>query len=112
MFKHILIPTDGSALSKKAVVNGVRFARDAGAKITGFFATPVYRAAIFEDFGPTNFMSRSQHRQAHANLAAKHLGVIEKACKAAGVPYRGLHVESEFPADAIIAAAKSKKCDL
>lgn len=40
MFRHILIPTDGSALSKKAVTNEVKFAQSIGAKVTGFFAAP------------------------------------------------------------------------
>lgn len=112
MFKHILIPTDGSPLSKKAIVAGVEFARDIGAKITGFFAAPVYQPAVYEDYVPAHFMSPKQHEEANAKLAQKHLGVIEQACKQAGVPYQGLHVESEYPADAIIEAAKSKKCDL
>jgi nucleotide-binding universal stress UspA family protein len=112
MFKHILIPTDGSALSKKAVLQGVKFAQDVGAKVTGFFAAPPYRPVVYEDFVPANYMSPKQHDEATAKLADKHLGVIEKACKEAGVPYQALHVASEFPADAIIEAAKAKKCDL
>ena len=39
MFKHILIPTDGSDLSNIAVVNGVRFAKEIGAQITGLTVT-------------------------------------------------------------------------
>lgn len=112
MFKHILIPTDGSALSKKAIVHGVRFARDVGARVTGFYAAPVYRPVVHEDFVPAHFMSPKQHADANAKLAARHLGAIEHACKDAGVPYEGVHIESEFPATAIITAAKSKKCDL
>ena len=49
MFKNILIPTDGSPLSQKAVVQGVALAKSVGAKVTAFFAAPpatpiVYRA--------------------------------------------------------------------
>jgi nucleotide-binding universal stress UspA family protein len=112
MFKHILIPTDGSALSKKAITNGVKFAQSVGARVTGFFAAPPYRPVVYEDFVPANYMSPKQHEEATAKLAAKYLGAVEKACKDAGVPYRGTHVASEFPADAIIEAAKSNKCDL
>jgi nucleotide-binding universal stress UspA family protein len=112
MFKHILIPTDGSTLSKKAIGNGVKFAQTVGAKVTGFFAAPPYRPVVYEDFVPANYMSPKQHDEAIARLAAKYLGAVEKACKDAGVPYQGAHVASEFPADAIIEVAKSKKCDL
>jgi nucleotide-binding universal stress UspA family protein len=112
MFRHLLIPTDGSALSKKAAAHGVKFAQETGAKVTGFFAAPPYRPVVYEDFVPANYMTPKQHEQATAKLAAKYLDPIEKACKEAGVPYQGLHVASEFPADAIIEAAKAKKCDL
>jgi nucleotide-binding universal stress UspA family protein len=112
MFKNILIPTDGSALSKKAVVQGVKFAQETGAKVTGFFAAPPYRPVVYEDFVPANYMTRKAHEEAMAKLAAKYLGPIEKACKEAAVPYQGMHIASEYPADAIIEAAKEKKCDL
>lgn len=112
MFKHILIPTDGSTLSKKAITNGVKLAQMLDAKVTGFFAAPPYRPLVYEDFVPANYMSSKQHEEATARLAAKYLGVVEKACKEAGVPYQGMHVASEFPADAIIEAAKGKKCDV
>jgi nucleotide-binding universal stress UspA family protein len=112
MFKHILIPTDGSQLSKKAISNGVKFAQSVGARVTGFFAAPPYRPVAYEDFVPANYMSPKQHEEATAKLAAKHLSSIEKACKEANVAYQGMHVTNEFPADAIIEAAKAKKCDL
>jgi nucleotide-binding universal stress UspA family protein len=44
--------------------------------------------------------------------ARAYLGAIEKAARAAGVPYEGLTVTSDFPADAILAAAKKRRCDL
>ena len=40
MFKHILIPTDGSLLSRKAIAEGVKLARSLGARVTGLFAAP------------------------------------------------------------------------
>jgi nucleotide-binding universal stress UspA family protein len=112
MFKHLLIPTDGSALSKKAAMQGVKFTQAMGAKVTGFFAAPPYKPVVYEDFVPANFMTPKEHEEATARLSVKYLGPIEKACKEAGVPYQALHVASEFPADAIIEAAKAKKCDL
>lgn len=112
MFKNILIPTDGSTLSKKAVSNGVKFAKETGAKVTGFFAAPPYNPVIYEDFVPANYMSPQQHAEANKKLAAKYLAPIEKACAEAGVPYQGVHTASEYPADAIIETAKAKKCDL
>jgi nucleotide-binding universal stress UspA family protein len=112
MYKHILIPTDGSALSKKAIVIGVKFAQSVGAKVTGFFAAAPYLPTIYEDFVPANYMSAQQHEEANARLAATYLGVMENACRQAGVTFQAVHAASEFPADAIIKAAKTKKCDL
>jgi nucleotide-binding universal stress UspA family protein len=45
-------------------------------------------------------------------MAASHLGVIEKAARAAGVQFEALAVTNDFPADAILAAAKKRRCDL
>ena len=42
MFKHILIPTDGSELSRQTAQRAVSFAKEAGASVTVFFAKPEY----------------------------------------------------------------------
>ncbi len=47
MFKHILVPTDGSDLSRQTVRRAVSFAREAGARITAFYAKPEYPVAYF-----------------------------------------------------------------
>ena len=47
MFKHVLIPTDGSDLSRKTAQKGVLFAKEIGAKVTVFFAKPEYPIAYF-----------------------------------------------------------------
>ena len=47
MFKHILIPTDGSELSRATARRAVSFAKDAGARVTVFFAKPEYPIAYF-----------------------------------------------------------------
>src|SRR5688572_14823930 len=43
MFKHILIPTDGTELSDKAIDAGIEFAREVRARVTGFTAVPEYQ---------------------------------------------------------------------
>ena len=42
MYKHLLLPTDGSPLSEDAVRRGAQFARQLGAKVTGFYAMPEF----------------------------------------------------------------------
>ena len=48
MFKHILIPTDGSDLSRKAILYGVQLAKESGAKVTGLTVAEPYRAAAMD----------------------------------------------------------------
>jgi nucleotide-binding universal stress UspA family protein len=112
MFKHILIPTDGSTLSKKAIKRGIALAKSARARVTGFYAAPQFRIEIYGEYVPRNIVTPDQHRVAMKKRAQKYLAVIEKAADAARVRYRGHYVLSDFPYEAIIQAAKGKGCDL
>ena len=98
MYKNILIPTDGSPLSRKAAANGLKLANLVGAKVTGFYAAP-----------PATPL---EHARDIEEAAAEYLSVIDEAAKAAGVPCETVSVTNDFPADAIIAAAKKHGCDL
>jgi len=109
MFKHILIPTDGSALSEKAIQGGVALAQSLGAKITGYASLAKYPYTPITEFmveTPTDFRA---HGEALANT---HLAIIESAAKAAGVPYASYLSEADLPYEGIIAAAKQQACDL
>ena len=112
MYKHILIPTDGSALSRKAIVNGVKLAKAVGAKVTGLFAAPPATPVVYEDFVPVGFMTPQQHAAMIEKTASRYLGVIEQAAKSAGVACECVRVTNDFPADMILAIAKKNKCDL
>jgi nucleotide-binding universal stress UspA family protein len=112
MFKHILIPTDGSALSRKAIANGVKLAKSLGAKVTGLFAAPPATPVVYKDFVPVGYMTPQKHADMIEKTAAKYLAVIEQAAKKAGLVCETVHVTNDFPANAILAVAKRKKCDL
>lgn len=112
MYKHILIPTDGSALSRKAIAAGVKLAKLTGAKVTGLFAAPPATPVVYKRMLPVGYMTPQEHAQAIEKSAENYLGVIEKAAKQAGVAYKGISVTSDFPAQAILSAAKKQKCDL
>lgn len=112
MFAKILLPTDGSELSRKAVKKGVAFAKSIEAKVVGFFSPTDYSALLYSEYIPAGLMSRNDF-EANAKAAAKkHLAFVERAAKSAGVPYEGYFVPSEAPWQAIIDAAKKKRCDL
>ena len=112
MYKNILIPTDGSALSRAAVVNGVQLAQAVGAKVTGFYAAPPATPIEYKGIFPVKFIAPQKHARMIEKAAAEYLGFIEKTAEKAGVACKTLHVTNDFPAAAIVAAARREKCDL
>ena len=112
MFKNILIPTDGSPLSRTAVKAGVALAAALGARVTGFFAAPPATPIVYRAVLPVGYGTAPEHAKAIERTADSYLEAIQDAAKAAGVPCSTVHVTSDFPADAILAAAKKRKCDL
>ena len=112
MYKHILIPTDGSELSRAAALQGVKLAKFLGAKVTAFFAAPPATPVVYDGFLPTGYGTTAEHAAAIEKMAAKYLGVIENACAAAGVVCESVHQTNEYAAEAIMALAKKRKCDL
>jgi nucleotide-binding universal stress UspA family protein len=112
MYKHILIPTDGSALSRSAAVAGVKLAKALGARVTAVYAAPPATPLVYKDLLPVDYVTPQQHAAAIRKAAASYLGVVEKAAKAAGVQCKLIHTTSDFPADVILATAAKQKCDL
>jgi nucleotide-binding universal stress UspA family protein len=111
MYKNILIPTDGSALSRKAAANGVKLAKRVGARVTGIFAAPPATPLEYKGLLPA-YIDPQKHARAIENATQQYLAVIEKAAQAAGVRCKTVSVINDFPADAIVAAAKQYGCDL
>jgi len=112
MYKHILVPTDGSSLSAKAIRQAVAFAKSTGARITGFYAAPNYSVQIYGDFVPSDFITPQEFTKQTKRTAEQYLGAIQKAADAAGVRCKTAHVLSDTPWKAICKAAQSNKCDL
>jgi len=110
MYRHILIPTDGSELAEHAVTNGLSLAKSLGAKVS---------VIIVEE--PLNWLGFGEHG-AFAELAKlteqmnKHAAsVLDRAAsmaKQAGVSCDTIQMQDEHPHQAIIAAAADRGCDL
>jgi nucleotide-binding universal stress UspA family protein len=111
MFKNILIPTDGSALSRKAAAKGVALAKSLGAKVTGFFAAPPATPITYRNSLPVGFAQPNENAKMIKRTAETHLAFIEREAKKAGVRCEVLHTTNDYPADAILSIAKKKKCD-
>lgn len=112
MFQHILIPTDGSKLSNDAAQAGVRLAKALGARVTALFAAPPSTPIVYKAMLPVGYATPREHQQMTDRAAAAYLGAIEKAARAAGVRCETVTLTSDFPADAILATAKKRGCDL
>jgi nucleotide-binding universal stress UspA family protein len=112
MFKHILVPTDGSVLSLRAAKYAVRFAKVHGARITAFYAAPEYHPNIAGDYLPANFVPLAVYQTQIKKTAEKYLDQVKKLAAVGGVSCSGLYASSDSPYQAIIKAAKQRKCDL
>lgn len=112
MFKNILIPTDGSEPSHKAVTQGVALAKSVGAKVTAFFAAPPATPIIYRDNLPVGFTTPTEHEKMIEKAAKKYLDFVERAAAKAGVAYQAVHVTSDYPEESILKIAQDKKCDL
>ena len=108
MFKHILIPTDGSGLSVEAVKRGVDFARETGARITFMTVTiPFPHSPLSEFAGQTHAIYDTEMKK----TAGERLGMAEEIAKAAGVPCDTRSYHNWQPYNAILQAAEEAKCD-
>jgi nucleotide-binding universal stress UspA family protein len=112
MFKHILVPTDGSELSGKAIKAAVELAAAVGAKVTGFFAAPAATPVIYDDLLPVGYVTPDQHEALIKAASRKNLALIQEAARAAGVPVDVVSVTSEYPAESIVEIARDRGCDL
>jgi nucleotide-binding universal stress UspA family protein len=112
VYQHILIPTDGSTLSKKAVKEGVRFARAIGAKVTFFHAPVEFEPALYGEYFPPDLLTQGEFEKRAKRAAERILGEAAKVAAAAGVEAATASKSSPAPWEAIVAAAKRRKCDL
>ena len=113
MYRHILIPTDGSELAQRAVRHGLGLAKALGAKVTAATVEAsfnVYAVPSSRDLQMSGaFAEYAEHAKAHAS---KILSSVADAARAAGVACETAQLEHDHPHEAIIAAAKQRGCDL
>jgi nucleotide-binding universal stress UspA family protein len=112
MYQRILVPTDGSTLSKKAMRSAVELAASLGAEVVALNVVPRYPQSYFEGGIPvaTSEVARVEKQWAERGQAiADEVG---KAAEKAGVKAKAVTVKSDLVAEAILAAARKNKCDL
>jgi nucleotide-binding universal stress UspA family protein len=112
MYKRILVATDGSTLSKKAVSSAVELAALSGAELVAVKVTPRYPQSYFEGSLPLSATEISKIENQWTDAAQKVVDAVAKAAKAKGVSAKAVVVKSDVVSDAVIAAAKKHKVDL
>jgi nucleotide-binding universal stress UspA family protein len=110
MFKRILLPTDGSELSSRAVLAGVSFAREVGAQVIGMTALPDFKT--FTADADMIESTEDEYLAASEARGAKHLATIADAARSVGADCTTLLVRSDDPHDAILRTARDQGCDL
>lgn len=111
MFKNILIPTDGSEQSRRAVSMGLELARIHGASVTGIHVIPDYHLLIAYE-GAFDPVTEDRIEQEARTRADGYLGYVKDAASAAGIPCRTVCETSDHPYDAILKVAEAEGCDL
>jgi nucleotide-binding universal stress UspA family protein len=111
MYKHILISTDGSEVARKGVDHGLSLAKSVGAKVTIVTVTerlPIYGGAEWVP-GPAEMAA---YETIQNEAAAKVLADVKTVTDRLGVNAETVHVPEARPAEAIIATANERRCNL
>ena len=112
MYQKILIATDGSTLSRKAVASGLQLAALTGAGIVVLKVVPRYPISYFEGGVALSVNNIADVEKQWAEAAMAVVDKVKDAAEAEGIKARAMTVSSDFTAEAIINAAKKHKCDL
>jgi nucleotide-binding universal stress UspA family protein len=110
MFKHILIPTDGSDLSRKAVLYGVQLAKSSKARVTALTVTDPYRVATMD--AVLIPVDEGEYEEQSQRLADRALEQVKMAADAAGVACETIRELHDQPYRAIIDSAHALNCDV
>ena len=112
MYQRILVPTDGSALSKKAVRSAVALAASLGAEIVALNVVPRYPTAFFEGAISLSPDDVGRVEKQWAERGQELADSVEAVAQKAGVKARAVTMSSDLVAESVLAAARKHKCDL
>jgi len=110
MYKHILLPTDGSDLSKAAMKHGIALAKAIGARVTALVVSMPLNSLVVDPSIVSGALD--QYKALVAEQTAKYLENISRNAREAGVDCGTLCVEHDKPYEAIVDTAKQRGCDL
>ena len=110
MYRHILLPTDGSDLSKAAMKHGIALAKAIGARVTALVVSTPLKSLVVDPSIVSG--SLDQYKALVAQQTAKYLENISDNARQAGVECSTLCIEHDKPYEAIVDTAKQQGCDL
>lgn len=110
MYKHILIPTDGSELSQKTLRNGIDFAKSINAEVTLLTASPPFK--VFSTDAAVLTDTSGEYAIDSEKVANGRFKDATEYARQKGVTAVSRHVYAEHPYEAIIDMAKTDHCDL
>jgi nucleotide-binding universal stress UspA family protein len=112
MFHHILLPTDGSKVSTKAVKRGIDLAKKSRARVTAIHVVPEFKLMVDDGITMLSPALKKRFEEEGRKRAQQMLDDIARQARARGVRCATLCVAGDSPYQEIIAAARRKKCDL
>lgn len=112
MYKRILVATDGSSLSKKAVRNAIDLAAAVGADLVALYVVPRYPVSYFEGGVTISMEDVERTEKQWSEKGQAVVDAVQEAAQAEGIKAKAVVVRSDLVAESIIAAVKKHKCDL
>jgi nucleotide-binding universal stress UspA family protein len=109
MFKRILVPTDGSDITNKAVDTTIALAKSVGARVYTISVKEPFPYSAISEMQPT---PPQEFFDAQERIASQRVQAVRGACASAGVPCEAHTVEALHPWEAIIEHAQRMDCDL
>jgi len=109
MFQRILVPTDGSDITMKAVDTTIALAKSVGAKVYTISVKEPFPYSAISEMQPT---PPQEFFDAQERIASKRVQAVREACDSAGLVCEAHTVEALHPWEAIIEHARIMECDL
>jgi len=112
MFRNILVPTDGSALSRKAIKRAVQLAKEQKGRVRGFYVGPPWKPRGNDESIPYRMVSPQEHAASVKQAADRILNAVKRASAKAGVHCTCSFSTGDYPYLKIVEAANRNGCDL
>jgi nucleotide-binding universal stress UspA family protein len=112
MFRNILVPTDGSTLSRRAIKKAIQLAKEQNGQVTGYYVGPTWKPRGNDESMPYRMVSPQQHADNVKRTADRILGAVKRASAKANVPCTCSYSTGDYPYLKIVEAANRNRCDL